>query len=47
MDGFEGGDSFVLFLVLGALPFLLLVAVVSVVTIGILRWIGGRGRSRP
>ncbi|SMH32139.1 hypothetical protein SAMN06295885_0693 [Rathayibacter oskolensis] len=47
MDGFAGADSFILFLFLGVLPFLLLVAVVSVGTTGILKWIGGRGRPRP
>ncbi|ROQ05534.1 hypothetical protein EDF54_2153 [Rathayibacter sp. PhB93] len=44
MDESWGATGFIVF---GVLPFLLLVAVVSGVTFGILVWVGGRGRPRP
>ncbi|MCJ1700351.1 hypothetical protein MT356_11535 [Rathayibacter festucae] len=43
MDGFEGTPGFRSLLFLGVLPFLLLVALVSIVTFGILQWIGEPG----
>ncbi|ROS29941.1 hypothetical protein EDF22_1695 [Rathayibacter sp. PhB127] len=46
MDGFEGSPGFRSLLFLGVLPFLLLVALVSIVTFGILQWIGERGQPR-
>ncbi|MCJ1674552.1 hypothetical protein MT355_14930 [Rathayibacter sp. VKM Ac-2929] len=47
MDEFEGSDGFLPSLVLGVLPYLLMVALVSIVTFGNLQWVGERGRPRP